>query len=166
MQFYKQLLGSSKIRNLLISVIFYAIIKKWKRWIFYSIIWNCNSHSNNFTILFETVIDRVLYKATMLTFKPAYLVFLLSNGYSRQIRKTLVTRTNLCEASHIFSKLAFGESRQVWQVLSKRLCECRQVWRVRLISEKDHFGEYSNSPKMVNFRGVLEFAKFACEWPI
>jgi hypothetical protein len=26
--------------------------------------------------------------------------------------------------------------------------------------------EFSNSPKMANFRGVLEFNKFAVEWPL
>ncbi len=30
----------------------------------------------------------------------------------------------------------------------------------------DHFGEYSNSPKMVNFQRVLKFDKFAGEWPL
>ena len=32
--------------------------------------------------------------------------------------------------------------------------------------QKDHFGEYSNSPKMANFWRVLEFDKFAGEWPL
>ncbi len=59
----------------------------------------------------------------------------------------------------------FGECRRVWQVRAARLGKCRRVWRVRHISKKSHFGEYSNSPKMANFWWVLEFAKFAGEWP-
>jgi hypothetical protein len=51
-----------------------------------------------------------------------------------------------------------GECRRVWRVW--------RVWRVRHISEKDHFGKYSNSPKMANFRRVLKFDKFAVEWPL
>jgi hypothetical protein len=34
------------------------------------------------------------------------------------------------------------------------------------IFQKDHFGEYSNLPKMANFWRVLEFAKFAGELPL
>ncbi len=55
-----------------------------------------------------------------------------------------------------------GECWQVWWVRAKQVGECR---RVRHISKKDHFGEFNYSPKMVNFRRVLEFAKFAREWP-
>jgi hypothetical protein len=40
------------------------------------------------------------------------------------------------------------------------------MYRVRPIFKNDHFGEYSNSPKMANFRRVLEFDKFAGEWPL
>jgi hypothetical protein len=42
-------------------------------------------------------------------------------------------------------------------------------WRMKAnlasptIFQKDHFGEYSNLPKMANFWRVLEFAKFAGE---
>ncbi len=59
----------------------------------------------------------------------------------------------------------FGECRRVWWVRATWLGECWRVWRVQHISKKGHFGEYSNSPKMVNFWRVLEFAKFAGEWP-
>jgi hypothetical protein len=34
------------------------------------------------------------------------------------------------------------------------------------ISENGRFGGYSHSPKMANFWRVLEFAKFAAEWPL
>jgi hypothetical protein len=35
------------------------------------------------------------------------------------------------EASHIFSKMAFGKCWRVWRVRAKQVGECRQVWRVR-----------------------------------
>ncbi len=59
-----------------------------------------------------------------------------------------------------------GECRWVWRVRANQVGKCGQVWRVRHISEKGHFCEYSNSPKMANFWRVLEFAKFAGEWPL
>jgi hypothetical protein len=40
------------------------------------------------------------------------------------------------------------------------------MYRVRPIFQNDHFGKYSNSPKMANFRRVLKFDKFAGEWPL
>jgi hypothetical protein len=40
------------------------------------------------------------------------------------------------------------------------------MYRVRPIFQNGHFGEYSNSPKLANFRRVLEFDKFAGEWPL
>ncbi len=55
-----------------------------------------------------------------------------------------------------------GKCWRVWWVRAKQVGECR---RVRHISEKDHFGKFEYSPKMVNFWQVLEFAKFAREWP-
>jgi hypothetical protein len=54
---------------------------------------------------------------------------------------------------------------RVWRVRAAGLGKCRWVWRVIHISEKGHFGEYSNSPKMANGWRVLEFAKFAGKWP-
>ncbi len=45
-----------------------------------------------------------------------------------------------------------GECRRVWRVQPNQVGKCRRVWRVRHISKKGHFGEYSNSPKMANFR--------------
>ena len=59
----------------------------------------------------------------------------------------------------------FGECRRVWWVLGKWFGECRRVWRALHISKSGHFGEYSHSPKTANFWRVLEFAKFAPEWP-
>jgi hypothetical protein len=53
----------------------------------------------------------------------------------------------------------------VWRVRAKQVGKCRRVWQVRHISEKDHFGKFEYSPKMVNFWQVLEFAKFTPEWP-
>ncbi len=35
------------------------------------------------------------------------------------------------EASHIFSKMAFGKCQRVWRVRAKQVGECRQVWQVR-----------------------------------
>jgi hypothetical protein len=55
---------------------------------------------------------------------------------------------------------------RVWRVRAKWFGESRRVWRVRHISKKGHFDEYLNSPKMANFRRVLEVAKFAGEWPL
>ncbi len=95
-------------------------------------------------------------------------------------RDSLNTRANLARRVTFFSKMAFGECwrvwrvrakqvgecRQVWQVRANQVGECRRVWRVRHISEKGHFGEYSNLPKMANFWRVLKFAKFAGEWPL
>jgi hypothetical protein len=46
----------------------------------------------------------------------------------------------------------------VWQMLASLVSPAR--------FQKDHFAEYSNLPKMANFRRVLEFAKFAREWPL
>ncbi len=56
----------------------------------------------------------------------------------------------------------FGECRRVWRVQAKlvgecqrvwakQVGECRWVWQIRHISEKDHFGEFEYSPKMVIF---------------
>ncbi len=59
-----------------------------------------------------------------------------------------------------------GKCRQVWRVRANQVGECLRVWQVQHISEKGHFGEYSNSPKMANFRRVLKFAKFAGKWPL
>ncbi len=55
---------------------------------------------------------------------------------------------------------------RVWRVRANQVGECRRVWRVRPIFKKGHFGEYSNLPKMANFRRVLKFDKFAVEWPL
>ncbi len=98
-------------------------------------------------------------------------------------REWQITRANVSRRVTFFSKMAFGECRRVWRVRATRLGKCRlvwrvratlhgecrwdrRVWRVRHISEKGHFGEYSNSPKMANFWRVLEFDKFAVEWPL
>jgi hypothetical protein len=71
-----------------------------------------------------------------------------------------ITRANVARQVTFFSKMAFGKSQGVWRVRATWLGECR---RVSHISENGRFGEYSHSPKMVNFRGVLKFAKFAGE---
>ncbi len=60
----------------------------------------------------------------------------------------------------------FGECRRMYRVRPKQVGECRRMYRVRPIFQNDHFGEYWNSPKMANFRRVLEFDKFAGEWPL
>jgi hypothetical protein len=54
----------------------------------------------------------------------------------------------------------------MYRVRPKQVGECRRMYRVRPIFQKDHFGEYSNSTKMANFRRVLKFNKFAVEWPL
>ncbi len=78
---------------------------------------------------------------------------------SHKTRQTCLSRVWLVLA------IWFGECRQVWRVWAKQVGECRRVWRVRHISEKDHFGKFEYLPKMANFWRVLEFAKFAREWP-
>ncbi len=66
-----------------------------------------------------------------------------------------------------------GECRANVSSPGKMVGECRanvssptyfpkwSFWRVN-----GHFGEYSKSPKLANFWRVLEFDKFAGEWPL
>ncbi len=53
-----------------------------------------------------------------------------------------------------------------WRVRANQVGKCRQILRVQPLFKKGHFGEYSNWPKMANFWRVLEFDKFAVEWPL
>ncbi len=55
---------------------------------------------------------------------------------------------------------------RMYQVRAKQGGQCQRMYRVRPIFQNGHFGEYSNSPKMANFWRVLEFDKFAGEWPL
>jgi hypothetical protein len=54
----------------------------------------------------------------------------------------------------------------MYRVRGKWLANVRRMYRVRPIFQNGHFGEYSNSPKLANFWRVLEFDKFAGEWPL
>jgi hypothetical protein len=54
----------------------------------------------------------------------------------------------------------------MYRVRGKWLANVGQMYRVRPIFQNGHFGEYSNSPKLANFWRVLEFDKFAGEWPL
>ncbi len=56
--------------------------------------------------------------------------------------------------------------RRMYRVRGKWLANVRQMYRVRHIFQNGHFGKYSNSPKLANFWRVLEFDKFAGEWPL
>ena len=55
---------------------------------------------------------------------------------------------------------------RMYQVRGKWLANVGRMYRVRPIFQNGHFGEYSNSPKLANFWRVLEFDKFAGEWPL
>ena len=90
---------------------------------------------------------------------------------------SLITRANVSRQVKFFSKMAFGECQRVWakqvgkcprvwRVRANPVGECWQVWKVQPIFKKGLFGEYSNLPKMANFRRVLKFNKFAVEWPL
>jgi hypothetical protein len=46
-------------------------------------------------------------------------------------RDLLITCANVARRVTFFSKMAFGECRQVWRVRAKQVGKCRQVWRVR-----------------------------------
>jgi hypothetical protein len=46
-------------------------------------------------------------------------------------REWRITRVNVARRVTFFSKMAFGECRRVWRVLSKWFDECWRVWRVR-----------------------------------
>ncbi len=74
-------------------------------------------------------------------------------------------KTCLSRVWRVLSKW-FGECRRVWWVRANQIGKCRRIYRVRPIFKKGHFGEYSNLPKLANFRRVLEFDKFAVEWPL
>ena len=54
----------------------------------------------------------------------------------------------------------------MYRVRGKWLANGGRMYRVRPIFQNGHFGEYSNSPKLANFRRVLKFDKFAGEWPL
>jgi len=54
----------------------------------------------------------------------------------------------------------------MYRVRGKWLANVGRMYRVRPIFQNGHFGEYSNLPKLVNFWRVLEFDKFAGEWPL
>jgi hypothetical protein len=54
----------------------------------------------------------------------------------------------------------------MYRVRGKWLANVVQMYRVWPIFQNGHFGEYSNSPKLANFWRVLEFDKFAGEWPL
>ncbi len=45
-------------------------------------------------------------------------------------RKSQITRANLARRVTFFSKMAFGDCRQVRRVLAKQFGECWRVWRV------------------------------------
>ncbi len=69
------------------------------------------------------------------------------------------------------NSLNLCKSRQIcllrmYRVRGKWLANVGRMYRVRRIFQNDHFGEYSNSPKLANFWRVLEFDKFAGEWPL
>ncbi len=81
----------------------------------------------------------------------------LSNGYSRQKFARRVT---------FFSKMAFGECRRVWQVRATRLGECRRAWRVLATRLGKCRRVWRVLAKVDIFWRVLEFAKFAREWPL
>ena len=55
---------------------------------------------------------------------------------------------------------------QMYRVQGKWLANVGRMYRVRPIFQNGHFGEYLNSPKLANFWRVLEFNKFAGEWPL
>ncbi len=55
---------------------------------------------------------------------------------------------------------------QMYRVRGKWLANVGRMYRVRPIFQNGHFGEYSNLPKLANFWRVLEFDKFAGEWPL
>jgi hypothetical protein len=59
-----------------------------------------------------------------------------------------------------------GECRANVSSPGKWLANGGRMYRVRPIFQNGHFGEYLNSPKLANFRRVLEFDKFAGEWPL
>ncbi len=47
------------------------------------------------------------------------------------LREWQITRANVARRVTFFSKMVFGECRQVWRVLGKWFGECWRVWRVR-----------------------------------
>ena len=55
---------------------------------------------------------------------------------------------------------------RMYRVRGKWLANVGRMYRVRPIFQNGHFGEYLNSPKLVNFWRVLKFDKFAGEWPL
>ena len=55
---------------------------------------------------------------------------------------------------------------RMYRVRGKWLANVGRMYRVRPIFQNGHFGEYSNSTKLANFWRVLEFDKFAGEWPL
>jgi hypothetical protein len=55
---------------------------------------------------------------------------------------------------------------RMYRVWGKWLANVGRMYRVRPIFQNGHFGEYSNSTKLANFWRVLEFDKFAGEWPL
>ncbi len=55
---------------------------------------------------------------------------------------------------------------RMYRVRAKQGGKCWRMYRVRPIFQNGHFGEYSNSLKLANFWRVLEFDKFAGEWPL
>jgi len=55
---------------------------------------------------------------------------------------------------------------RMYRVRGKWLANGGRMYRVRPIFQNGHFGEYSNLTKLANFRRVLEFDKFAGEWPL
>ncbi len=55
---------------------------------------------------------------------------------------------------------------RMYRVQGKWLANVGRMYRVRPIFQNGHFGEYSNSTKLANFWRVLEFDKFAGEWPL
>jgi hypothetical protein len=54
----------------------------------------------------------------------------------------------------------------MYRVRGNWLANVGRMYRVRPIFQNGHFGEYSNLPKLANFWRVLEFDKFAGEWPL
>ncbi len=84
------------------------------------------------------------------------------------IKRSSLHSLNLPNSPNLLNLCKTRQTRlsRVWRVLAKWFGECQPVWRVRPIFQKDHIGKFSNSPKMANFRPVLEFDKFAAKWPL
>jgi hypothetical protein len=75
-----------------------------------------------------------------------------------QLRNKVITVNTVCYSIFLYW--------QVWRMSASLASLSKtgwQIWRVRHISEKSHFGEYSRKQKMANFWRVLALAKFTRE---